>query len=224
MRIEQLGPPDADHSTGLILHWRGQLLFALEPTHYWKEDAEGKLARFVGIGGHLEPGETWGEAVRREALEEADIRASLCWPEKTYLLQDGGVVQDVTSVLEWPDPPRPCFVWSAQFRFGRPPNEHLRHFVNAVFEATVPDDVQPRPAAEMQAILALSEAQLRQAANQPLRLDELLRGGARLWEVETIPRSARLHPAGSALWYLKLLEHLDTTPAQAPNSGGKETT
>ena len=33
MRIEQLGPPDAHHSTGLILHWRQRLLFALEPVH-----------------------------------------------------------------------------------------------------------------------------------------------------------------------------------------------
>jgi 8-oxo-dGTP pyrophosphatase MutT (NUDIX family) len=156
MKIEQLGPPDADHSTGLILRWRGRLLYALEPVHHWNEEQGVLLARFVGIGGHLEPGETWGEAVCREAVEEADLQIVLCSPEKTYLLREGGVVQDVTAALIWPDAPRPRFVWSARYRFGRPPNVHERHFVNAVFEAVAPGDALPCPAAEMPAVLALT--------------------------------------------------------------------
>ena len=208
MKIEQLGPPDADHSTGLILRWRGRLLFALEPVHHWHEDPDGRLARFVGIGGHLEPGETWSEAVCREAVEEADLCVSLRSPVQTYLLQDGGVVQDVTPVLEWPNLPRPLFVWSARFRFGRPPNEHVRHFVNAVFEAVAPDEVQPRPAAEMPAILALSEAQLRQTTTGALALEDLLDGGAMIWSSTTVLQSIRLLPGGSAQWYAVLLDHL----------------
>jgi 8-oxo-dGTP pyrophosphatase MutT (NUDIX family) len=210
MRIEQLGPPGADHSTGLILHWRESLLFALEPAHHWHEAQGVPLARFVGIGGHLEPGETWGQAVCREAAEEADVQISLCSPQKTYLLREGGVVEDVTAVLVWPDSPRPLCIWSAQYRFGRPPNEHERHFVNAVFEAAVPGDAQPRSAAEMPAILALNEGQLRRAAAEPVALDDLLAGGATIWETVPIPRSVRLHPGGSAEWYVVLLEHLET--------------
>jgi 8-oxo-dGTP pyrophosphatase MutT (NUDIX family) len=208
MKIEQLGPSNADHSTGLILHWRDQLLFAIEPIHQWQAAPEGRIARFVGIGGHLEPGETWTEAVCREALEEAGLRVSLRSPRHTYLLRDEGAVQDISETLEWPDSPRPLYIWSAQFRFGRPPNEHSRHFVNAVFLGDVPDDARPYPAAEMPAILAVSEAQLRQAALRPVPLDNLLADGATIWELETIPRSAGLVPAGSAQWYASLLDHL----------------
>jgi len=210
MKIEQLGPSDADHSTGLILHWCERLLYALEPVHHWREDSDGLQARFVGIGGHLEPGETWAEAVQREAIEEAALSVSLCSPLQTYLLRDGGIVEDVTSVLEWPDPSRPLFIWSARFRFGRPPNEHERHFVNAVFEATARDGVLPRPAAEMPAILALSEDQLRQAATGTLSLGNLIGEGGMLWSPTPIPPSTRLLPGGSAQWYLALLTHLDS--------------
>ena len=219
MKIEQLGPPDAHHSTGLILHWRKRLLFALEPVQLWREDSAGPLTRFVGIGGHLEPGETWSEAVCREALEEATLHISLRSPEKTYLLQEGGVVEDVTTTLTWSKPPRPLFVWSA--RHGCPPVMPMVDFVNAVFEADVPDDVQPRPAAEMPAILAVHEAQLRQAALQPVPLDELLAEGAVMWGATTIPRSIRLQPGGSALWYVVLRDQLGWTSTSA--SSGPET-
>jgi 8-oxo-dGTP pyrophosphatase MutT (NUDIX family) len=208
MKIEQLGPPGADHSTGLILHWRDQLLFAIEPVHQWRNGIGGHVVRFVGIGGHLEPGETWTEAVHREALEEAGLHVSLRQPERTYLLREGSAAQDISATLEWPDPPGPLYIWSAQFRFGRPPHDHVRHFVNAVFLAHVPDDAQPRPRAEMPAILAVSEAQLRRAAAHPMPLADLLAGGATIWESETIPRSTRLTPGGSAQWYAALLDHL----------------
>lgn len=209
MRIEQLGPPNADHSTGLILRWRDLLLFAVAPIHQWQDGPDGPIARFVGIGGHLEPGETWAEAVRREAIEEADLHVSLCQPERTYLLREEDVPQDITATLEWPDPPRPLFIWSARFRFGRPPDEHARHFVNAVFLANVPDAARPCPAAEMPAILALSQAHLRRAATSAVSLGDLLAEGAAMWQAETIPRSTQMIPSGSAQWYARLLKYLE---------------
>jgi 8-oxo-dGTP pyrophosphatase MutT (NUDIX family) len=208
MRIEQLGPPDADHSTGLILHWRDWLLFAVEPIHQWRDGKDGPLARFVGIGGHLEPGETWAEAVRREAMEEAGLDVSLHSPEKTYLLRDGGSIEDISLTLDWPIAPRPLFIWSARFRFGRPPDERVRHFVNAVFVATGSDDARPHPAAEMPAILAVTEAQLCQAAGHPISLGDLLAQGAAIWEASPLPRPTQMTPGGSAQWYAILLHHL----------------
>jgi 8-oxo-dGTP pyrophosphatase MutT (NUDIX family) len=201
MRIEQLGPPDADHSTGLILHWRGRLLFAVLPAYQWLDAAEGKLAHFVGIGGHLEAGEDWGQAVRREAQEEAGVEIDLQAPAETWLLRDDDAPQDITADLSWPDAPRPLFIWSAAFRFGPPSDEQVRHFVNAVFEATLPDDVEPHPAAEMPAILALSEAQLHQAAIHPIPLKALLEDGARIWTSTPFPYTILVAPRGTAQWY-----------------------
>ena len=212
MRIEELGPPDADHSTGLILHWRDQLLFAVQPADQWHDTAAGRLAYFVGIGGHLEVGESWIEAVRREAQEEASLAIDLLSPAETWLLREGETSQDITDALTWTDEPRPLFVWSATFRFGSPPNEQTRHFCNAVFEAVIPDDVQPRPAAEMPAILALDAAQLRQTATCPISLGTLLDGGALIWESEPVPRTALVAPRGTAQWYDVWLQECNVDP------------
>lgn len=206
MRIQELGPPDADHSTGLVLHWRGRLLFAVLPAYQWHDTTAGKLAHFAGIGGHLEAGESWVEAVRREAQEEAGVAVDLLSPDETWLLQEGNAPQDITATLAWPDAPRPLLIWSAVFRFGAPPNEQARHFVNAVFEATLPDDVEPHPAAEMPAILALDGAQLRQTASAPILLGTLLDGGARIWEAGPVPRRTLMAPLGTAQWYVAWLQ------------------
>jgi 8-oxo-dGTP pyrophosphatase MutT (NUDIX family) len=209
MRIEELGPPNADHSTGLILHWRGQLLFAVLPVDQWHDTAGGRLAYFMGIGGHVEAGESWGEAVRREAQEEAGIAVDLLSPAETWLLRDDGTVQDITAALTWPDAPRPLFVWCAVLLFDAPQGEQERHFVNAVFEAAIPDDVEPQPAAEVPALLALSEAQLRQAAVHPISLETLLEGGAQIWTSSPIPPTILIAPLGTAQWYDVWLQKRD---------------
>jgi 8-oxo-dGTP pyrophosphatase MutT (NUDIX family) len=216
MRIEELGPADADHSTGLILHWRGRLLFALLPVHQWRETAEGTLAHFVGIGGHLESGEGWVEAVQREVREEAGVPVDLASPGETWFLSEDGAVQDISALLEWPHTPRPWFIWSAAFRLGQPPDERARHFVNAVFQATLPDDVEPRPCAEMPAILAITKTQLHQTALHPVALHDLLACGAAIWESLPIPRATLTAPQGTAHWYEVWLRRRASTAGTCP--------
>ena len=165
------------------------------------------LVRFVGIGGHVEPGESWGEAALREAREEAGLEVSLVAPEATYLLDDDGTVTDISTMLDWPDCPRPWFIWSVDQGLGRVPQEHAFHLLTAAFAAVVPDDVEPRPLAEMPAIVAVSEAHLRRGAGQPVCLGDLLADGAHIWESTAIPRPALLVPAGSAQGYVLLLTH-----------------
>ena len=212
IRIEDLAPDTADHSTGLILRWRGQLLFAVEPVHRWREVTDRSsaivpLVRFVGIGGHVEAGESWRQAVLREAREEAGLEVSLVAPQATYLLGDDDTVIDVSAELDWPDSPRPCFIWRAAQDLERPSPEHAVRLVTAAFSAVGPDDVEPRPLAEIPAIVAISDTQLRRAAARPVCLRDLLADGARIWESAPIPRSALLVPAGSALGYAVLLIH-----------------
>lgn len=110
-------------------------------------------------------------------------------------------------MLDWPDLPRPRFIWSATYRFGRPPNEQVRHFINAVFLAAAPDNTEPSPAAEVSAIIALTESQLCLATAQPVPLADLLADGAAIWESEPIPRATLLEPGGTAQWYAALLLH-----------------
>ena len=208
MRIEQLGPPDADHSTGLILRWQERLLFAVLPAHLWQDTERGVLAHFVGVGGHLEAGERWDEAVRREAQEEAGVEIELLSPAETWLLRDDGTVRDITAELPWPDAdaPRPLLIWSATLRVGDPANVQARHYINAVFEATLCDDQEPYPAAEMQGILAITESQLHQAASEPVPLGTLLSGGARIWTSTPVPHTTLMAPRGTAQWYDRWLQ------------------
>ncbi|MBN1933527.1 MAG: NUDIX domain-containing protein, partial [Anaerolineae bacterium] len=121
IKIEQLAPSDADHSTGLILCWRDHLLFALEDRRNWRDRGEAQVAKLIGIGGHLEADETWAQAVRREAMEEAGLEVTLIDPGKTLFFDGEGPARDITAELSEP-PPRPLFIWSAVFRFGRPPH------------------------------------------------------------------------------------------------------
>ena len=210
IKIEDLSSPDAEHSTGLILRWRGQLLFAVEPARRWRQATPGAsasvvFAHLIGIGGHVEPGESWGEAVLREAREEAGLTVSLAACGTTYLFSDDGAVSDISARLDWPDGPRPWFIWSMFPGFEPTPQVRLRHLLTAVFAAVVPDDVEPHPGSEVPAIIAVSEAHVRRAVGQPACLGELMADGARIWESTTVPRSALLVPAGSAYWYAMLL-------------------
>ncbi|MGQ9586681.1 MAG: NUDIX hydrolase [Anaerolineae bacterium] len=59
-------PSGADLTSGLVIQQGGCFLFALEPSEHWAGGSPPHI-RFVGIGGHREPGETWAQAVQREA-------------------------------------------------------------------------------------------------------------------------------------------------------------
>ncbi len=79
--------------------------------------------------------------------------------------------------------------------------------MNAVFLAQVLDDVVPHPAAEMPAIVALTEAQVCQAAVGPITWGDLQNGGAKIWAIEPVSEDTLLAPGGSAQWYTTLLTH-----------------
>jgi 8-oxo-dGTP pyrophosphatase MutT (NUDIX family) len=126
--LASLGGPGSELSTGLILTWRDKLVFGVEPRAI-PLGAMGQpgITAFVGIGGHLDPGERWGDAVVREALEEANCSVSLVDSPVTYLC-----LQDQT--------PSPiAHAWASPAPAGRAtrperPDQQRRHYlVNAVF-------------------------------------------------------------------------------------------
>ena len=190
--LEDLGGPGAELSTGLILSWQGRLVFGLDPRALalGAQGAASSLA-FVGIGGHLEPDESWCAAVSREAVEEACCEVSLQDSPQTYLCRQGEEPQAL--YYSWTESVRPLLVWLATFRLARGPQRVLTevNFVNAVFR--VGARTAPLPAAEMTSLLTMDQAALLAAYAYSRRADDLLARGCQfLGEVPAPILFARL--------------------------------
>ncbi len=198
-----LGGQGVELSTGLILTWQRRLVFGVEPRAI-PLGAQGRqdVAAFTGIGGHLEPGEGWTQAVVREALEEACCTVSLGDSPVTYFCQ-----QDQTPfpiAFRWTEGRRPLLVWVATFQLRRGPERRLVPvtMVNAVFRAAALN--RPAPCAEIQALILLDPEMLLHAYAEPQPLARLQAMGAEIVG-PPLPPEMLLAPGGSAFFYAQWL-------------------
>jgi 8-oxo-dGTP pyrophosphatase MutT (NUDIX family) len=213
--LASLGGPGSELSTGLILTWRDKLVFGLEPRAV-PLGAMGQpgIKAFVGIGGHLDPGERWVDAVVREALEEASCPVSLGDSPVTYLCRQGRPPHPIA--YSWSESHRPLLVWIATFDLRRGPDERQVPvtLVNAVFRAAALG--QPAPGAEIQALILLDQDALLYTYNRPRPLGELLERSAQLIG-NPIPSSTLVAPGGSAFFYAQWLAWQEGQPMDAAN-------
>jgi len=201
--IADLGGPDAELSTGLILTWRDQLVFSVEPkARPLGAQGRANTAAFVGIGGHVEIGETWSQAVTREALEETHCPISLGDSTVTYLCRQGQVPRPLAYC--WNETYRPLLVWLATFPLRRGP-ERMRiptTLVVTVFRAAALGC--PAPGAEVEALLLLDQETLLHTYAAPRHLGELLDRGAQIIGRSFDPDTL-IAPGGSAYFYAQWL-------------------
>jgi 8-oxo-dGTP pyrophosphatase MutT (NUDIX family) len=201
--LTTLGGPGAELSTGLILTWRGKLVFGLEPRAI-PLGAMGQpgISAFVGIGGHLDPGERWVDAVAREAIEEANCSISLGDSPVTYLCRQD--LPPCPVAYSWREPQRPLLVWVATFELRRGP-DRLRvpvTLVTTVFRAAALG--QPSPGAEIHTLLVMDQDALLRTYRRPRPLGELLDQGAQLLGTPA-PSGTLVAPGGSAYFYAQWL-------------------
>lgn len=203
LELPDLGGPGAELSTGLILTWRDRLVFGLEPRAI-PLGAQGRfdVAAFTGIGGHLDPGEGWAQAVVREAWEEACCPVSLGDSAVTYFCE-----QDRTPVpmaYRWTEAYRPLLVWRAVFNLRRGPNGERvpTTMVNAVFRAAALG--RPTPSAEMHALILVDRETLLYTYAEPRPLAELQAIGAEIVG-QTLPPDMLVAPGGTAYFYAQWL-------------------
>lgn len=203
MDMSDLGGPAAERTTGLILTWRDRLVFGIEPNvqPLGARDIP-QASAFVGIGGHLDPGEGWSEAVVREAMEEACCRISLGDSVVTYFCQQEQAPRPIT--LDWQEPCRPLLVWTATFPLRRGPNRERvpTTLVVAVFRAAALDE--PRPGSELDTLLMIDRDTLLHTYAAPRRLCELTSRGARTIGRPRDPDDL-LAPGGSAYFLAQWL-------------------
>lgn len=201
--LADLGGPHAELSTGLILTWRDKLVFGLEPRAI-PLGARGRtdVAAFTGIGGHLDPGETWSQAVVREAMEEACVPVSLGDSAVTYLCREDRTPSPIA--YRWIEPQRPLLVWVAVFNLRRGPNRERIPvtMVNTVFRAAALS--RPAPSAEMHALITMDRETLLHSFVEPRPLAELQDMGAELVGHSLSPETL-VAPGGSAFFYAQWL-------------------
>jgi len=201
MRLGDLIPVQETTGSSLIVQEKGNYLFALE------RDARGASTVYCyGLGGHKREVESWIECAEREAQEEIGTRIELLSSKATYYinrhgeLEEIGVDEEVIPLLlcEMPFP--------AEAPWNPRREEEWIYYIVAyrarLCQAPTPLDIE--------GLISLSEAQIRQAAEGEATLGNLLDDGARLWEREPIPRETKLIPVGTA-WALSRLLALDIT-------------
>jgi len=203
LNLAELSGEGAELSTGLVLTWRDRLVFGLEPRAL-PLGARGRhgVSAFVGIGGHLEPGEGWGAAAIREAEEEANCAVSLADSSVTYLCREGRPPTPIA--YHWDEPVRPLLVWLATFNLRRGPERRRIpvRFVNAVFRAAALG--QPIPGAEVEALLLMDQETLLYTYEAPRPLADLLARGVGVIGRTPTPDQL-LAPGGSAFFYAQWL-------------------
>jgi hypothetical protein len=203
MDLAALGGPGAELSIELILTWRNQLVFGLDPRAVaLGEPGRSEILAFVGIGGHPEPGEGWYAAMLREAMEDAACPIALGDSPVTYLCRQGQVPQPMA--FAWQEEFRPLIVWLATLQMVRPPRGALTtvKLVNAVFRAAAL--ARPEPAAELPALLLLDHDTLLHTYIAPRPCAELLAHGARVIG-RAPPPHALLAPGGTAYFFAQWL-------------------
>jgi 8-oxo-dGTP pyrophosphatase MutT (NUDIX family) len=211
--LASLGGSGAELSTGLVLTWRGKLVFGLEPRAIpLGAMGQSGISAFVGIGGHLDSGERWVDAVVREAVEEASCSISLGDSPVTYLCQQDRRPSPIA--YAWKEPHRPLLVWVATFDLRRGPEQRRMPvtLVTAVFRAAALG--QPAPGAEIHALLLMDQAALLHAYHRPRPLGELLDRGAQLIG-NPLPYGTLVAPGGSAYFYAQWLAWQEEKPVDA---------
>lgn len=199
LELAELGGSHPELSTGLILTWRDKLVFALD-LRAVPLGSQGRpgVSAFTGVGGHLEPGEQWQQAVTREAVEEANCPVSLGDSAVTYLCRQGQTPRPVS--YRWGEPYRPLLIWVATFNLRRGP-ERIRRpvtLVTAVFRAAALG--RPSPGAEVTNLLLMDQETLVYAYTEPRPLIDLLARDAQVIG-QPLPPDTLLAPGGSAYFY-----------------------
>jgi 8-oxo-dGTP pyrophosphatase MutT (NUDIX family) len=203
VELTSLGGPTAEFTTGLILTWRDQLVFGIEP-NVRPLGARGikDAAAFVGVGGHLNPGEGWSDAVTREAMEEANCQISLADSAVTYFCHEDHLPHPIT--YPWEETCRPLLIWAATFPLRRGPNRERipTTLVCSVFRAAALNE--PKPGSELDTLLIIDRETLQHTYMTPCSIDELLTQGAQI--IGHPPsQDMILAPGGSAYFFAQWL-------------------
>ena len=206
-------PEGAEAGVGLALkHDQERYLFFLAgPRHYCPP---GELF-YAGIGGHVEPGETWLECAHREALEEVGTDVEILPALETWYVPQEGPAQRVGIG----DRPRPLALYEMIHPPGTPRAGELYRIV--VYQARLVGPPEKLLEDEVLAVIALTRQQVVRGLERTPALSELLDEGARIVTTTgPLDEQIRLYPLGTGRALAYVLRHLHGLTKSGSVQGG----
>jgi 8-oxo-dGTP pyrophosphatase MutT (NUDIX family) len=190
--LDDFAPEGTESGVGLALtDERGRYIFILAGSRH--QCPPGQLF-YAGIGGHREPGESWEQCARREAMEELSTEVELISSRDTLYIPVVGSPDYVNIDRQ----PRPLALYEMIHPQGTPHEGELYRIVifNARLEK-MPDQLQEE---EVGGIIALKPWQVIVGVDCRPTLDELLEEGADLiLDPLEIEHQTILYPIGTAV-------------------------
>jgi 8-oxo-dGTP pyrophosphatase MutT (NUDIX family) len=180
------------NGTGLLLPVkRGRktkFVFPVVKEIYWKTAKGTPVIEYAGVGGKPEGTETRLQAVFREAREEIGCEVKLKHAHETLFFDTRTGKIRKRKLRGTPAP-----LLKFQKIIQTPAGPRL---LDSVVWVGIPVD-EPRPSAEVPALLLLTENLLNQTLKKEVTLAQLLSHGAELIEVRPVPRHAVVKPFGT---------------------------
>lgn len=183
VKLEELLPKNSLKGTGLLAKIGEHYVFLTSGKKHKTYENE---KFFFGVGGHLEKGETFNEAVKREAQEEIGSEIHLMNSDVTFHIN----VDKRIKRLDLADSVNPYIVYEMK-------NERLNTiYYVTIFKAEILSGPYVNDREECSAVLGLTEEQIKRYHDKKPLVEKILIDGGKIFDGE-LDEKTKLFPIGT---------------------------
>lgn len=201
INLERFLPGGAEVGVGLALKDGEDFIFFLPGSRY--NLSPGRVF-FAGIGGHLEPGETYKECALREAREEAGLQAEVLPSSTTFFISRQGKITSLKLEEEFPP-----WILYTMVHPPETPREGKEYYI-LIFKARLLGLAGNLQEEEIGGLLALPGEKLLKSMEHGRQWKELKKEGARIIAGDLeLAENTVLYPLGTARALVKIFKKLE---------------